>query len=595
MAERPSDPRNSTAFLNDTLRRLRELERTVLRLPESTDPLQTFENGSPLGETRFLDFGPGIQSTLIGNDFVRVSADAGEMVFDALVDAAQTTNESARVFSGIGEALTYLANTVGLTHAGVAVRNGTYTETANWATPGVVRLFGIRGMSKDSIGGIDSEVAAEDMPHWDWDTFRPSAQSHMDMDNIFVTCGTLAGGGGIPPFDALTAHNCLFDFTTTFPTDVAFCNFFAGLECQFSFTGNGGTARTWCVKGGYVDCNIVLICSATTSPTFILGSTHLFIQGGRLGARGTNSGNIITLSLPANTFIQAMDSQDAEATGTTTVNRRFFVNSGGRVSIHMTTADAAPQANWQVIATAAFESLELIGNFDVLTISGAHKACSLDVIGQNFNGTKTWDITGPAAIKASMQSNGLIILRGTGIAGVVSASGSTLATSTALSFIAADYNSIVLAANGASSSGTHNPYAFDASSDNNVLVLSGAATYPAAGTDAGAGNRVLPESVLTAGHVIEDEGVGLTQRANLNFVGAGVTVTDSAPDTIVTIPGGAGHVIQDESVSLAARTNLNFVGAGVTVTDDAGNDQTDVTISGGGGGGGDTLVAWVAL
>jgi hypothetical protein len=27
---------------------------------------------------------------------------------------------------------------------------------------------------------------------------------------------------------------------------------------------------------------------------------------------------------------------------------------------------------------------------------------------------------------------------------------------------------------------------------------------------------------------------------------------------------------------------LNFVGAGVTVTDDAGNDQTDVTIPGGG-------------
>lgn len=99
----------------------------------------------------------------------------------------------------------------------------------------------------------------------------------------------------------------------------------------------------------------------------------------------------------------------------------------------------------------------------------------------------------------------------------------------------------------------------------------------------------------SGGHIIEDEGVGLTQQPNLNFVGAGVTVTDSAPDTIVTIPGGAGHVIQDEGVSLAARTNLNFVGAGVTVTDDAGNDQTDVTISGGGGGGGDTLVAWVGL
>lgn len=44
--------------------------------------------------------------------------------------------------------------------------------------------------------------------------------------------------------------------------------------------------------------------------------------------------------------------------------------------------------------------------------------------------------------------------------------------------------------------------------------------------------------------------------------------------------GGSKHVIQDEGVSLAARTNLNFVGAGVVASDDAGNDQTDVTISG---------------
>lgn len=49
--------------------------------------------------------------------------------------------------------------------------------------------------------------------------------------------------------------------------------------------------------------------------------------------------------------------------------------------------------------------------------------------------------------------------------------------------------------------------------------------------------------------------------------------------------GGSGHTIQDEGVSLTARTYLNFVGANVTVTDDAGNDATVVTISGSGGGG----------
>lgn len=46
---------------------------------------------------------------------------------------------------------------------------------------------------------------------------------------------------------------------------------------------------------------------------------------------------------------------------------------------------------------------------------------------------------------------------------------------------------------------------------------------------------------------------------------------------------GGGHTIQDEGSGLTQRTNLNFVGAGVTVTDDSGNDATKVTISGSAG------------
>lgn len=43
----------------------------------------------------------------------------------------------------------------------------------------------------------------------------------------------------------------------------------------------------------------------------------------------------------------------------------------------------------------------------------------------------------------------------------------------------------------------------------------------------------------------------------------------------------SGHTIQDEGTPLTARANLNFVGSSVTVTDDAGNNATVVTISGG--------------
>lgn len=44
-------------------------------------------------------------------------------------------------------------------------------------------------------------------------------------------------------------------------------------------------------------------------------------------------------------------------------------------------------------------------------------------------------------------------------------------------------------------------------------------------------------SVIGNGHIIEDEGVALPQQPILNFVGAGVTATNSGGKTVVTIPG----------------------------------------------------------
>jgi hypothetical protein len=53
-----------------------------------------------------------------------------------------------------------------------------------------------------------------------------------------------------------------------------------------------------------------------------------------------------------------------------------------------------------------------------------------------------------------------------------------------------------------------------------------------------------------------------------------------------TATGGAGggHTIMDEGTPFSPRSNLNFTGAGVTVTDDLANDRTNISIPGGGGG-----------
>ncbi len=85
----------------------------------------------------------------------------------------------------------------------------------------------------------------------------------------------------------------------------------------------------------------------------------------------------------------------------------------------------------------------------------------------------------------------------------------------------------------------------------------------------------------THGHTVQDEGVSLSQRNYLNFIGNDVTVTDDSVNnkTLVTV-SGTGHTIQDEGIGLTARTNLNFVGSSVTVVDDGGTNASIVTLSG---------------
>jgi hypothetical protein len=68
-----------------------------------------------------------------------------------------------------------------------------------------------------------------------------------------------------------------------------------------------------------------------------------------------------------------------------------------------------------------------------------------------------------------------------------------------------------------------------------------------------------------------------------------VLTADSAEATgLKWAPGGGGGgstAVQDEGVALTARSTINFIGAGVTAADDAANSRTNVTIPGGGGSG----------
>lgn len=77
---------------------------------------------------------------------------------------------------------------------------------------------------------------------------------------------------------------------------------------------------------------------------------------------------------------------------------------------------------------------------------------------------------------------------------------------------------------------------------------------------------------------VQDENSNVaTNVSQIDFQGAGVTVTAGTGEVIVTIPGGAGITVQDENGTVATGvTQIDFQGAGVTAT--AGSGEIVVTI-----------------
>lgn len=91
--------------------------------------------------------------------------------------------------------------------------------------------------------------------------------------------------------------------------------------------------------------------------------------------------------------------------------------------------------------------------------------------------------------------------------------------------------------------------------------------------------NALVSPIATSGTPVEirDEGVQKTAGvASIDFVGAGVTATNTGSAVTVTIPGGGAVAVKDEGVSkTSAATSFDFVGSGVTVTNSGG----DVTVA----------------
>ena len=80
----------------------------------------------------------------------------------------------------------------------------------------------------------------------------------------------------------------------------------------------------------------------------------------------------------------------------------------------------------------------------------------------------------------------------------------------------------------------------------------------------------------SSGHIIQNEGVDLPAQARLNFIGAGVTATDNAGVTDITIPGGGGGASYTEitynDMVTAVDTGTLTPGGWYLITDASGTD-----------------------
>lgn len=532
MAEHLTPSDDFSAIVDDFVRRLRAVEREGRLNDLDINLLQTFENGQLLGDTRFINFGAGVRATLTGDRYVEVTAAGGGGDYlDAIVDfdgfASSDTSAVPPEFVGIAEALDYLQG-IGMENVVVGVRgsNTTYTETANWTPPANVRLVAVRA-GGDLLRNDALQV------EWVWNGFVPSVQGNMQIENFANFEPHAFNATVVQLFSTLHIVNTELSLEARTGT-VFLCDDFQAEASIVETTSNAVTVRIASTNAMFYDTDILTNVSLSGSFTFIPAGTTLLMQSCRWAC--TSSSGNVTTTLPA---IFDIDMNDAPRRVTATTPGSFIVltvpsSGAGRIRVATSTDDP----HFKVNATSAFDSLDIGGNgVAVGTISGAHD--QLSIRSHNNTSSHAQDITGPATLDMHASGTAKFIFRGEGIGGTITADGLTGST-TFLDFIACDRAGLIVAADPTGS--TRKSYAFDASSDRNVLVFHGLDSGWVAGTDAGTLNRVLPEGATPfsgiSGHVIEDEGTPLTQRANLNFVGAGVTVTDSAPDTIVTIPGG---------------------------------------------------------
>jgi hypothetical protein len=127
----------------------------------------------------------------------------------------------------------------------------------------------------------------------------------------------------------------------------------------------------------------------------------------------------------------------------------------------------------------------------------------------------------------------------------------------------------------------------------NVTVIAPASnghTHAAGSITVTPSGQISSTTVQQAIQELDSEKQAVSEKAQANGY-ASLDSGGKVPASQITSPG---HIVQDEGVDLTQRTKVNFIGAGVAVTDNSGTGTTDVSISGAGVGDASTTVKGVS-
>lgn len=490
--------------------------------------------------------------------------------FDAIVTGTEDLTVSPPTFETPGEALSYCDATLGLDRALVLVRDGSYTETADWTAPNTYLLFSA------SSGGLAGTGAAS----WSPGAFQcTSGGDTVFVQGIEITIGSSAVSafmGGTNDPQEVTFFNCNLIHSTA--------------PAAFNYGVN------------------VYLLDTTVQQMRPTASDGLYWYGGEMTGT-THAGSPVNV-----TFNNDVVMRDVLLTGgsgggvaTWTINATFDVDvqiGGGRVDALTTSllwtlgvsasidakvavadGDASPIS---VTTPASGKAARLEGSFNNLSIGSLVATQPPHRIDVWVDGT--CDIaTAIVDLRRQSASSAGFTFRGA-VHGHIHTRGPNPSSGTYLDFISAFNCVLTVSASEGSATGTAQPWAFDGASADNLLIFPDHDQWPVAGTNAGTNNIVVPPFAggsSGAAPSTVDYLVGTASADLSSEIVAGATPggelggTWAAPTVDATHSGSAhGVAVEDEGAAQGQALTTNFVGAGVTAA--VVGSVATITVPGGG-------------